>query len=265
MSWLLTTNRCDTVPPGAMQGVAVTELAGNGREGDDASMQGEDDPAKRHVARRALLFGGGSAAVGGVLAATGGLGFLTAGASPQTIVFIARDDTAFDAAIAASVAGKIGGWVLLTPTDSLSSTTSSALHSLAPNLVVVVGGPLAISDEVLMSIQNLGFTVERIYGEDADGTAAAMANFDRTLNGLVGPTGPSGPQGAAGITGPRGIEGPTGSTGLGPTGSSGSTGPTGLGSTGPTGSVGATGLGATGPTGPTGATGATGTAIALSF
>ncbi len=216
----------------------MTESAPGG--GENGTEHDSDDPGDRRFTRRAILFGGGGVAVGGALAATGGLDSL-AGASSQLqeIVFVARDDIAFDAAIAASVAGKIGMPLLLTPTNFLSSSTSSALQSLAPDLVVVVGGPLAITDAVLAAIENLGFATTRIYGADADGTAAAMAGYDQTLAGLIGPTGPAGPSGTPGGTG-----------GTGPTGPMGPTGPAGLGTTGATGPVGGT----SGPIGPTGVT-----------
>ena len=237
----------------------MDELAGAGREHDDAGLDKDSgDPGSRRFARRTVLFGGGGAALGGVLAATGGLGFLSAGAETLKIVFVARDDIPFDAAVAASVAGKVGMPLLLTPPSLLSSTTSAALQSLAPNLVVVVGGPLAISDAVVNAIEALGFTVQRMYGNDVDGTAAAMASYDQTLAGIVGPTGPAGTQGAAGSQGGPGSIGPTGSSG--PTGAVGSSGPTGSGGTnGPTGPSGPTGSGGTsGPTGPSGSTGPTG-------
>lgn len=220
----------------------MDELGVVGREHDDTRHEDGGDPGSRRLARRTILFGGGGAALGGVLAATGGLGFLSAGAATQKIVFVARDDVAFDAAIAASVAGKVGMPLLLTPPTSLSSTTSSALQSLAPDLVVVVGGPFAISDTVVTAIQNLGFTVQRMYGNDVDGTAAAMASYDQTLAGIVGSTGPTGPSGSNGSNGSTGPSGPTGATGA--------TGPGG-----PTGPTGATGTGVTGPTGATGVIG----------
>ena len=207
----------------------MDELGDVGLEHDDTRHEDGGDPGSRRLARRTILFGGGGAALGGVLAATGGLGFLSAGASTQKIVFVARDDVPFDAAIAASVAGKVGMPLLLTPPTSLSNTTSSALQSLAPDLVVVVGGPLAISDTVVTAIQDLGFTVQRMYGNDVDGTAAAMASYDQTLAGIVGATGPAGAQGIQGSNGSNGSNGPTGPTG-----------PTGV--TGPTGATGAQGI-----------------------
>ncbi len=234
--------------------------SGRGPRRVDPAAHERGDLATRRVGRRAILFGGGGAAVGGILAATGGLGSLTAGASsqPRKIVFVAQNLTAFDAAVAASVAGKVGMPLLLTSPTSLSSTTRSALESLAPDLVVVVGGPLAVTENVVAAIKSLGFSVTRVYGEDADGTAAAMASYDQTLAALLGPTGPAGPEGPtgpAGRSGPPGSEGPPGSTGA--TGLEGPTGPTGL--EGPTGPEGPSGIaGPTGPEGPTGSEGPTG-------
>ena len=227
---------------------------GQPTRGGDDTQRGEESLAQRRVGRRAILFGGGGAAIGGILAASGGLGSLSAGATtqPKKIVFLAQDKTAFDAATAASVAGKIGMPLLLTTPTALSGSTKSALESLAPDLVVVVGGPLAVKDAVVSAIERLGFTVTRVYGHDAAATAAAMASYDQTLSGLEGPTGPTGPTGATGGTG---LAGSAGAAGLaGPKGTTGATGPEGL--EGPTGLEGATGpAGPTGPEGPTGPTG----------
>lgn len=271
---------------------------------DEESVAGEDKGESEatsggHIARRAVLFGGGAtlggAALGGALLGAVGIpgvggtfGAMSAMAATGSvvIVFVARDDVAFDAAVAAAIAGKIGAPVLLTSTDSLSSSTAGELAKLNPTLVIIVGGTLAISDAVVAAIEALGLKTQRIFGDDAEGTAVALAEYGLTLGAVAGPTGPSGPTGPAGPegppgsgggggvgpTGPAGPTGPsgTGGGGLGPTGPAGPTGPVGTsptggslpgptGPTGPSGENGPTGsIGVTGPTGSIGLTGATG-------
>jgi len=215
----------------------------------------------------------------------------------SSVVFLARNDLAFDAALAASVAGRLGAPLLLTSPTELSAVTSTELRALSPDLVIVVGGFDAIDDVVVDAIAGIGLRVQRIYGATRDATAVALAKYERGVidsagtegitrgaavagvagvagspartplpgrhrHEVVGPTGPTGPTGfgstgAAGVPGPEGPTGPSGS--IGPTGP---TGPEGVpGPEGPTGGfTGPTGLtGYTGPTGPTGGvTGSTG-------
>ena len=240
------------------------------------SGQGDDSPETR-FGRRAMLFGSGGAVVGGAaFAALGGLGVGPAAASSVRLVFLVGTSSAMDGALAASVAGKTGSPLLVTAQGSLSPPTKTELQSLSPDLVVIVGGPAAISDGVMSAVSGLGLKVRRVYGSSIEETAAALARYDGTVAGAVGPTGAAGltgaqgatgATGAAGAAGAGGAQGAAGSPGLagpsGPTGPSGSgpTGPTGTGATGPTGALGPTGTGATGPTGalgPTGLNGATG-------
>jgi len=191
-----------------------------GTSGDESTV-----PERRQLGRRAVLFGGGGAVLSGAaLAAASSLGITPAEAATRGTAFVVPEDDAMTAALAASVAGKVGAPVLATATSSLSSQTKDELKKLDPTLVVVVGLSKAIADD----IGKLGFTVRRIEGSGVVETAIALARYDGTLSGLRGPKGATGP------TGPTGVSGPSG-----PTGASGPTGPT----------------GASGPTGPTGATG----------
>jgi hypothetical protein len=224
------------------------------------------------LGRRAILFGSG-AALGGAIWHTsrgGGPRTINAAAGPTALVFLARNDVPFDSQTAAAVAGKAGVPVLITAPNNLSKTTSDELVELDPDLVIICGGPAAISETVVQQVQALGFPTQRVFGNDRDGTAAALADYGQGITQPGGPTGPAGPagQGSTGPTGANGSDGATGQQGptgpLGATGSQGSTGP--QGNDGATGSDGATGPdGAIGPTGPTGAgaagpTGATGAA-----
>ncbi len=86
--------------------------------------------------------------------------------------------------------------LLLTDPASLSSQTSFALQALGIQQVVLMGGPLAVLDSVVTSLQGLGITVLRVAGQDLTDTAVQLADFEvnTTTGGLgLGWTPPSSP------------------------------------------------------------------------
>lgn len=90
-----------------------------------------------------------------------------------------------DALGAASLAGALGGPVLLTHTDALPDGLAAEIARLAADRVIIVGGPAAVSEDVEALVAALpGVTVERIAGEDRYATAIAVA--ERTV-GVLGP------------------------------------------------------------------------------
>jgi putative cell wall-binding protein len=77
--------------------------------------------------------------------------------------------------------------LLLTTTDSLSSQAASALAALGIQQVIVMGGPLAISNDVVTAVQALGISVLRIAGTDLTDTAVQLADFEvNTTTGNLG-------------------------------------------------------------------------------
>jgi len=68
--------------------------------------------------------------------------------------------------------------VLITEPDSLASQAQSALMTLGIQQVIVMGGPIAISNTVVSAVQNLGISVIRIAGQDYTQTAAELADFE---------------------------------------------------------------------------------------
>jgi putative cell wall-binding protein len=76
--------------------------------------------------------------------------------------------------------------ILLTTPDALSSQAQSAITALGIHQVIVMGGPLAISNSVVTSLQGMGVSVLRIAGQDYTDTADQLANFEvnTTSNGL---------------------------------------------------------------------------------
>lgn len=77
--------------------------------------------------------------------------------------------------------------ILLTSPSSLSTQAQAAISALGIQQVIVMGGPLAISNAVVTSLQGLGVSVLRIAGQDYTDTSTQLANFEvepTTLGGL---------------------------------------------------------------------------------
>lgn len=96
-------------------------------------------------------------------------------------VYLAAGDRFADALAAGPLAGRDGAPILLTSPDRLPEPTVAALRFLAPDRVVVIGGPGAVSQAVLDTV-GAGRAVERISGADRYETAAAVAE---RLSGTV--------------------------------------------------------------------------------
>lgn len=71
-----------------------------------------------------------------------------------------------DALCASSLAGLIGGPVLLSSKDSINSCLSKALSSLHIQKAVLVGGTGVLSENLKNELETAGLTVERIAGTD---------------------------------------------------------------------------------------------------
>lgn len=94
-------------------------------------------------------------------------------------VILSRDDTFAD-----SVAGSAltdDGPLLFTPTNSLHPVTAEEISRVLPpgGRVLLLGGPNAISDEVIRQLQERGFTTERRAGATRVETAVAVAEAVR--------------------------------------------------------------------------------------
>ncbi|MGH9044386.1 MAG: cell wall-binding repeat-containing protein, partial [Acidimicrobiales bacterium] len=68
--------------------------------------------------------------------------------------------------------------LLLTDPSSLSSQAQTGLSALGIQQVIVLGGPLAVSDADVASIQGMGISVIRIAGQDYTDTAQKLADFE---------------------------------------------------------------------------------------
>lgn len=98
---------------------------------------------------------------------------------PPNIVFVARGDNPADALAVGPVAARLGAALVTTPPTSLAPEAEQALIDLAPELVIIAGGTVAISDAVEQAI-------EATTGLDADKVVrAAGANRYQTMSILI--------------------------------------------------------------------------------
>ncbi|MBK9178054.1 MAG: cell wall-binding repeat-containing protein [Acidimicrobiales bacterium] len=79
-----------------------------------------------------------------------------------------------DALVAAPVASLLGGPVLLVQPTAIPQATAAAIARLAPNEIVIIGGPAAVSPAVEAQLGG-GAPVQRVAGPDRYGTAAAVS------------------------------------------------------------------------------------------
>lgn len=97
--------------------------------------------------------------------------------STAEIVVLARADDYADALTGATVAAKVGGPLLLTPSDALPQVVLDELVRLDAQEVYILGGEAAVSSGVEGSLQNAGLTTHRLAGSNRFATAAAVARW----------------------------------------------------------------------------------------
>ena len=92
------------------------------------------------------------------------------------VAFVSRADDFADALVGGVVAGRLGGPVLLTYPDRAAAATLEELRRLAPDRLIVLGGPPAVSAEVADELAAAaGVPAERLEGDDRFTTAAAVS------------------------------------------------------------------------------------------
>lgn len=96
-------------------------------------------------------------------------------------VVVASADGYWDALTASSLAGAYNCPVLLTNGSKLSDATAAQIKRLGAQNVYICGGEFSVSAEVKTAIEALGAKVVRLSGENAAGTAVAVAKQTRTL------------------------------------------------------------------------------------
>ncbi|WP_256838456.1 cell wall-binding repeat-containing protein [Ornithinimicrobium faecis] len=113
------------------------------------------------------------------------------------VVYVATGHDYPDALAGAARAGSLDGPVLLVKTDRVPHTTVAELERLAPERIVALGGPVAISDEVVDRLGDFG-SVERVAGDNRYETAAEIAADWETSQDIYVATGENWPDALAG-------------------------------------------------------------------
>lgn len=98
-------------------------------------------------------------------------------ASGGPVVFVATGETFPDALVGGALAGREDAPILLTDSDELRAVTSDALTTLAPESVVILGGPVSVSEDVMEDIAALVPDTTRVFGSNRYTTAAAISEL----------------------------------------------------------------------------------------
>ncbi len=89
-------------------------------------------------------------------------------------VVVATGEGYWDALAASSLAGEHKSPVVITAKDELSKQAKEALELLKPKTILVMGGPLAVSDSTVSAMEKIA-TTKRVYGGSAADTAVAIS------------------------------------------------------------------------------------------
>ncbi len=108
---------------------------------------------------------------------------------PSVTVLLARNDLPFDALVGQILADRYGWPLYLTPTASLPSTLLQTFKATHVTRVVILGGPAAVSTAIAAQLAADGLAVDRLWGWDRYGTAAAVAGFEGDASGVAVVTG----------------------------------------------------------------------------
>jgi putative cell wall-binding protein len=100
----------------------------------------------------------------------------TASAVPTAILATGRSFQDAESASVLAYADRLP--ILLTTPLSLSPEVASAISTLQIKQVIVMGGPLAVSDAVVTSLEALGVSVLRVAGHTDTDTAVQLADFE---------------------------------------------------------------------------------------
>jgi putative cell wall-binding protein len=106
--------------------------------------------------------------------------------TPVSTAILATDGNFQDAASASVIAASDHFPLLLTGSSSLSPEAAAALENDAIQQVLVMGGPIAISDSVLTTVEGMGISVLRIAGEDFTDTSQMLATFELNSVNVAG-------------------------------------------------------------------------------
>ncbi len=115
----------------------------------------------------------------------------------STHVFLANDGRSgslADALAAGTVSGKNQQPILLTSKDKIPKTTLDALRDIGVKHITIVGGIGVVNKDIEISLEKLGYKVDRVAGENRWKTATEIANkfFNAPEKAIVSNDGRSG-------------------------------------------------------------------------
>ncbi|MFB2585060.1 cell wall-binding repeat-containing protein [Herbiconiux liukaitaii] len=102
-------------------------------------------------------------------------------------VFIVSGQTFADALSAGPIAADLGAPILLTQRDALPDSSAREIARMAPERVIVVGGPASVSASVLSSVASMARDAEirRIDGPDRFAVSRALVTSDLAPDGTT--------------------------------------------------------------------------------
>jgi len=120
----------------------------------------------------------------GAYNATAGQGSVAPTGSTALLTGIVATGKGFQDAESASTTAYADRFpILLTTPSALSPEAASAIKALGLSQVIVMGGPLAVSDGVVSSLESVGVSVLRIGGQTYSATSTELATFETTGTG----------------------------------------------------------------------------------
>lgn len=174
---------------GTAQDITVTRIYGQTEY--DTAADIANFPGAAHVGKAMFTgayAGTNSAGGNGMYNDTSGTASTSATSSVAVPTAILATGQGFQDAESASVLSYTADLpILLTTPGSLSVQAKDELQSLGIQQVIVMGGPIAISNVVVTSLQGMGLSVLRIAGTDFTDTAVQLAKFEmNTATGGLG-------------------------------------------------------------------------------
>lgn len=162
------------------QDIAVTRIAGATAYTTAAHIAQTPPPSFVGSADLSGAYGSTNATGGqGRYNATAGSASGAPGASGAQKTAILATGTSFQDAEAAGVLAYANHLpILLSTPAALAPQAQAAIGQLGVTQVIVMGGPLAISDNVVSQLQSLGVSVVRVAGADGSATSVELANLE---------------------------------------------------------------------------------------
>lgn len=91
----------------------------------------------------------------------------------QTVI-VASGANYPDALASSSLAGALDATIVLTDPQSLSTQASERITAINPSLIIIAGGPAAVSQNVEQQLKQYSSNVKRYYGETRYDTSLAL-------------------------------------------------------------------------------------------